>query len=185
MKGLLIAVVLGGLLAWSRQAGPGSAVLGGALVLGLVGAFLFGGRTSGRASTGRSVQVRGHAHGAGARQEVATHEAGHVAAGRALGGRIRSATVSSDGRSGLVHVTLPTEDPGAAIAFWRAGALAAGTSRGASADDDLIRRELRGVPARDRRRVRRDAERAARRIVSRHASAIRRDAARLDERGRL
>lgn len=181
VKGLAVAVVVGLLLAArsGSLAGLGPALLLALLLGGALWAF------GGQATVGRSVSVRGHAHGSGARQEVATHEAGHAVAAKALGGRVRSATVSADGRSGLVRATLPDSRPETAIAFWRAGAIAAGTSRGASADDALIRRELRTVPAGQRAQVRRDAERQARRIVTRHRAQIRRDATHLDQKGRL
>lgn len=179
---LALAAALGLLLAaqTGRLDGLGPALL--LVLLAAAAVWAFNRRPT---MAGRSVAVRGHAHGTGARQEVAVHEAGHVAAARALGGRVRSATVSRDGHSGLVQATLPTGDSQAAITFLAAGKFAAGTSRGASADDDLIRRELRRLPTGDRSRVRRDAERDARRIVSSHAGRIRRDAARLDERGSL
>jgi hypothetical protein len=181
VKALLAAAALGLLLAVQRGALDG---LGPALLLVLLAAVAVW-ALGGRSTAGRSVAVRGHAHGSGALQEVATHEAGHAVAARALGGRVRSATVSADGRSGLVRATLPTQSSQAAITFWAAGRIAAGTSRGASADDDLIRRELRTVPSAERGRMRRAAERDAARIVSRSAGPIRRDAARLIERRRL
>ncbi|MFR9807083.1 hypothetical protein ACL02T_33020 [Pseudonocardia sp. RS010] len=130
----------------------------------------------------RTTTVRGHLHGGRDGKLIATHEAGHVAATRALGGRVRSARIWDDG--GLVQATIP-DTPLAAVTFLRAGAVAAGTSRGAGADNDAIRKELRAIPARERRDLERQATRDARRIVSRASTQIRRDAATMRERGRL
>lgn len=142
-----------------------------------------GAATSGRASAGRMVAVRAHSHGGG-RATIARHEAGHAVAARALGGRVRSAEM--DDHSGLVQAVLPTDDPGAAITFLRAGQYAAGTNRGAGADDDEVRRILRKeVPAVDRAAVRKAAERRARQIVRSRKGQIRRDAKTLGEKGRL
>ncbi|HEY8590205.1 MAG TPA: hypothetical protein VIL55_11700 [Naasia sp.] len=166
-------------------AGGGSGTAGGTLLVAILLVLILLSRLGGSTTTGRSVAVRGHAHGSGARQEVATHEAGHAAAAVGLGGRVRSATVANDGRSGLVRATLPDSRPETAIAFWRAGAIAAGTSRGASADDELIRQELRTVPSAERKQVRKAGERLAEQLVRQHRGRIERDARRLDERGRL
>lgn len=153
---------------------------GGAwLVLGclLVGWWCMRGS---RSTSGRSVAIRGHGHD---RPTIARHEAGHAAAARALGGRVRSATVTNS--SGLVRAQLPTSDAQAAITFWAAGAAAAGTHAGAHADEQLIRRELRMLPPEDRRRVEHAARADAARIVRQHAGRIDRDAVRLDQKGRL
>jgi hypothetical protein len=138
------------------------------------------GKGAGRASTGRMVSVTGHGHD---RPTIARHEAGHAAAARALGGRVRSAQISNNG--GLVKATLPTSSSQAAVTFWLAGQVAAGTTHGAHGDDQLIRRELRGFPSSERRQVLRAANADAHRIVRRHAGRIDRDTDRLDQKGRL
>jgi hypothetical protein len=137
-------------------------------------------RGSGGAATGRMVRVHGHGND---RATIATHEAGHAVAARALGGKVRSATMSNSG--GLVRVTLPTSSSKAAITFWAAGSTAAGTRHGADADEAYIRRELRTLPRDQRKQVEREARRDAARIVSQHSAQIRRDADRLNQRGRL
>lgn len=127
----------------------------------------------------------GHAHG-GARGQVATHEAGHVVAARALGGRVLSAELHRDG-GGLVTWDMPARVAGAKtnVAFLLAGQYAAGTSRGCGGDRAAVRRELRQVPAAERAAVRAAADRRARQIVSSSQGEIRRIAAQLDEKGRL
>ncbi|MBP2370678.1 hypothetical protein [Pseudonocardia parietis] len=171
MSRLIVGGVILGILV--AHAGPHTA---GILGLGCIAitVWALAGRTrGGRAASGRAVMGHGH----GTQRLISRHEAGHAAAARALGGRVRSMRMWKDG--GMVQATLPTSDPQAAITFWRAGRHAAGTGTGCGADDDLVRRELRSVPRADRARVRRDADRDARRIVRRHASEIRRDAARM------
>lgn len=173
------AIALVGVLV---RVGPGLGPIGPALwAVGAGGAIatalwaLARRGSTGRLAGGRAVMGHGH----GTQRIISRHEAGHAAAARALGGRVRSMRMWSDG--GLVQATLPTSDPQAAITFLRAGRYAAGTGAGCSGDDDLVRRELRDVPRADRARVRRDADRDARRIVRQRAGEIRRDAARLLE----
>lgn len=156
--------------------GAGLAALAAAGVLTLA----LGGRSSGRFAGGRSVSVHGHAHGPRA---VHKHEAGHAVAARALGGSVISAEVYDNG-GGLVQAYIPS-GPLPAATFLYAGQIAAGTTAGAGADNDLIRRELRELPSAERDRVRAQARRDARRIVNSRSGEIRRDAARLNERGRL
>lgn len=137
-------------------------------------------KVGGQHLAGRSVRMRGHSHGpAGPR--TARHEAGHMAAARGLGGRVVSARADEHG--GFVEARLPG-DPRSRVAFWLAGQYAAGTSRGAEVDDSLISAELVRVPRGQRGRVRRDAERMARRVVGSSAGQIRRDARRLQRHGR-
>lgn len=162
--------ILGLLLAHAGSSAAGVLVLGGAAVAIWA---LAGRRPAGRLAGGRAVMSHGH----GTQRIISRHEAGHAAAARALGGRVRSMRMWKDG--GEVQATLPTSDPQAAITFWRAGRYAAGTGAGCSADDGFVRRELRDVPRADRARVRRDADRDARRIVRQRAGEIRRTAARL------
>jgi len=133
---------------------------------------------------GRSVSVGGHAHGPNGRAVIARHEAGHAAAARAVGGSVTSARVYPGESGGLVQARIPV---GAlpAVTFLLAGQIAAGTTDGADADDAAIRRELRGLPGRDRTRVRRQAGADAHRIVTAHATRIGHDAERLDRKGRL
>lgn len=165
-------VLVAGILLAAGRTGPGLLVLFGAVVLTVASARL-------RASTGPGRTAAGHGHGT--QQMVARHEAGHAAAARALGGTVRSVRMWQGG--GFTDARLPNHDPQAAITFWRAGRHAAGTGSGCSADDSLIRRELRSVPRADRARVARDADRDARRIVRRDAARIRRDAQRLLQTG--
>lgn len=161
--------IVGLLLAHAGESAAGVLVLGGLVVA----VWALAGRTSGRPAAGRAMVGYGH----GTQRLISRHEAGHAAAARALGGRVRRVEVWKDG--GLTSVTLPRDDPQDAITFWRAGRHAAGTGAGCSDDDRLIRRELRRVPSADRSRVRRDADRDARRIVRRSAGPIRKEANRL------
>jgi len=136
-------------------------------------------RTSGTASTaGRMVNIHGHG---GDRPTIAIHEAGHVAGALGVGGKVLSATMTDT--TGLVRAKVP--DAKTAITFLAAGAAAAGTKRGADHDEAEIRRTLREFPRDQRTQVEREARADASRIVRSRAAAIRRDAARLDERGRL
>ena len=142
------------------------------------GAWAWGkARGGGRVASGRAV-VR-HAHGD--RRTIAWHEAGHVVAARAVGGRGHSAVASDT--EGLVQATVP--DVRASVTFLRAGRYAAGTRRGCWGDEQAERAELRDVPRADRGQLVRDADRDARRIVRQHRGQIRRDAAALESRGRL
>jgi hypothetical protein len=131
----------------------------------------------------RKLAVRGHSH-AGDKPKSARHEAGHAAAARALGGKVHSATLNRDG-TGYVDATLPRDDARDALVFLMAGRKAAGTSRGAGHDKAAEARILAKVPADQRAKVRRTAERQASRVVSAQSGRIRRDAATLMERGRL
>lgn len=124
----------------------------------------------------------GHAH-AGSVPKSARHEAGHMAAARYVGGRVTSARLKPDG-GGYVEARIP-DNPRARVAFLLAGAEAAGTTRGAGDDFAAVDRELARLSGGERHQVLRDARSDARRIVSRRAGEIERDAARLQERGRL
>lgn len=121
-----------------------------------------------------------HGHG-GDRPTIAIHEAGHVAGALGVGGKVRSAHMNDS--SGLVRATVPNAQ--AAITFLAAGAAAAGTKRGADHDEAEIRKTLREFPRGERAQVEREARAAAARIVRSRAGAIRRDAAKLDRKGRL
>lgn len=147
------------------------------VVVGLLALLVKAG--GGRTTSGR--MVSGHAH-SGPSRTIARHEAGHAVAARALGGRVVSAT--ADRHGGYVRATIPNSSR-AAITFWLAGRRAAGTGAGCSADDALVRRELRQVPRGERGQVFRDADRDALRIVNQHRGQIRRDAGRLEREGRL
>lgn len=169
----VVAVRVGALDTLLTAVAPGAGVL---LVGGLVVAVAARGG-GGRATSGR--MVAGHAHGT--RRLIARHEAGHVAAARAVGGRVISAT--ADDREGLVRAQVP--DVRASITFLRAGRYAAGTRRGCWGDEQAERAELRDVPRGERRQLVRDADRDARRIVREHRGQIRRDARTLERTGRL
>lgn len=175
----MAAVVIGLRADWSSGL---AGLRAGAVVLVAVGAVAAAWWLLSRTSAGRVAY--GHGHG-GDRPTIARHEAGHAAAARALGGTVRSAVMHPGNRGGMVHVTLPNGDAQAAITFWMAGEIAAGTSRGASDDRHLIRKELRGLNRSEAARVRSAATRDARRIVSRASGRIARDAATLDRTGRL
>ena len=129
----------------------------------------------------------GHIHG-GTRQVMATHEAGHVVAARALGATVKSARIVGaepgvdwSGSRGNTPEQIATD----VITFMHAGRVAAGTGRGCSGDQKAIREQLSYVPAKDRARVRRTALAQAERIVSSRRGEIRRVARQLNERGRL
>lgn len=142
---------------------------------------MYGGKrpsSSGRAAMGRSVQVHGHGSD---RPTIAVHEAGHAVAARKVGGKVLSATMTD--HEGLVRAEVPDER--AAVAFLYAGQYAAGTRRGAHGDEAAIRAELKRLPANERAAAHKAAKADARRIVSRHRGEIRRDAAVLNDRGRL
>ncbi|GAA4554379.1 hypothetical protein [Pseudonocardia xishanensis] len=173
-----VTIAVAAAIAWAAGYGP---VLVAAAVLTLLGWARS--RTGTTAGGYRAVSVRGHSHGGRDGTLIAKHEAGHATVARGYGGRVRSARIWDDG--GLVQAELPTDDPEAAIAFWKGGEIAAGTGRGAGADRDLIRRELRKVPANQRRDLERRATKQARRIVSRASGQIRRDAATLRAKGHL
>jgi hypothetical protein len=126
----------------------------------------------------------GHSHG----DDLATvrrHEAGHVVAGRAVGGRIRSARVSRWSGSGWVDwdpPQWPIRDAAGAqaqLTFLMAGELAAGNSEGCGYDRASVEHFLRAVPAGQRGRVRSAASSHARRIVSSRRAEIDRVARRL------
>jgi hypothetical protein len=136
-----------------------------------------------RARVGAGAGRVAHVHG-GLRGEIARHEAGHAVAARALGGKVLSAQIYRGDRGGLVQARIPA-GPLPAVTFLLAGQVAAGTTRGADADNAEIRRELRGLPRAEQRHITRTATRDARRIVARHGARLRRDTATLTERGRL
>jgi hypothetical protein len=130
------------------------------------------------ATSGRMVSIHGHGSD---RPTIAVHEAGHVAGAIGVGGRVRSARMNDN--SGLVQATVP--DAKAAITFLAAGAAAAGTKCGADHDEALIRKTLKEYPRAERAGVEREARADAARIVRSRSAQIRRNAARLNERGRL
>lgn len=164
--------------------GRGVLALAIAAVMATVLRFMKTRRAPGQLAGGRSIAVRGHLHGSGGRNRIATHEAGHVRAARALGGRVCSARVFDGTSGGLVLASIP-DTPLAAVTFLAAGRVAAGTGAGAGADDALIRAELRRVPSSMRGQVRRQGYRDAARIVSSGRGQIRRDAVKLAKNGRL
>jgi hypothetical protein len=131
--------------------------------------------------------VTGHVHG-GRRSVVARHEAGHVVAARAVGGRVRSADIHTDG-GGLVTWEMTAqpldEEVRSNITFLRAGQYAAGTGEGCRPDQRSVTRQVRRLPSSERAAALRDGEREARRIVSGRRGEIRRIARHLDERGSL
>lgn len=134
--------------------------------------------------SGARSTVTGHGHG-DTRRSIARHEAGHALAARQLGGRVRSARMYSGTRGGLVQATLPNGSPLAVVTFLVAGQIAAETSEGSGGDNHHIRQELRGLPSAQARRIRSQATRDARRMVARNPGQLNRDAARLEEAGRL
>lgn len=174
MRTLIAAGLLAGGLVLA-----GKADLGWAAVLGAVLALLVAGRSATRSER----MATGHVHG-GRRATIARHEAGHAAAARALGGRVESAVVYPGERGGMVYARIP-DGPLPAVTFLAAGEMAAGTSAGCGGDQAEVRRELRGLPSAERARIVRQGRADARRIVRRQSSRIRRDAAVLDEKGRL
>lgn len=137
------------------------------------------------ALAGRYVAVQGHAHGSGSglRRKIAKHEAGHAIAAKALGGSVVSAQLFDGNRGGVVRAQLPNAR--AHAAFLLAGQYAVNSSEGASADNAALRQVLREFPSNERGRVRSEAKREARRIVSNRSGEIRSYARKLDERGRL
>lgn len=128
--------------------------------------------------------VLGHSHGGGLAR-VARHEAGHVVAARAVGGRVLSARASAGG--GRVEWDMSDRDLHAEVrsnvTFLRAAEYV--DPVGCGGDRSEVRRQLRRLPAKDRARVRADAEAHARRIASGRSGEIRRVAARLEKKGRL
>jgi hypothetical protein len=167
-----VAVLVAGLLLARHN--------GAVLVAALVIAYFLGksGGSSPALAGGR--YVAGHAHGE--RKLISRHEAGHAVVARAVGGRVRSATMTDN--DGLVRARIP-DDPVKVVAFLAAGRYAAGTGRGCSADYAAIRKELRGVPSKHRGQVKCDGLRLARRTVAARSGEIRRSAARLSQHGRL
>jgi hypothetical protein len=146
-----------------RLGHPGYAVLLGALALAPTAIRVHGWLGGGaRASSGR--MMVGHGHG-GARAQIIEHEAGHIAAGRRLGGRETEVRVSDT--EGYVSVELPPTgslagDVQADVTFWLAGAEGARSSAGAGHDRDLAAKRLRDLPPSERGAVRRAAQRDAR-----------------------
>ena len=170
---IAVAVIVGGLLIAQN---PNA---GGWLVAALVVAGLL--TTTGRLAIG------GHLH-AGTRSTTARHEAGHVVAARAVGGRVKSAQVHGNG-GGLVRWTgihgSEREQVVANIAFLRAGRYAAGTGEGCGGDDESVRKMLKYLPPAERSAALREGEAQGRRIVASRQGEINKVADRLDERGRL
>jgi Peptidase M50B-like len=170
---IAIGVIVVGLLIAQRPDG------GGWLVGALAVAALL--------TAGGRLAIGGHLHG-GPRSVVARHEAGHVVAARAVGGRVKSAQVYGNG-GGLVRWTgihgSEREQVVANIAFLRAGAYAAGTREGCSGDDASVRQMLKYLPPAERSAALREGEAQGRRIVASRQGEIARVADRLDEKGRL
>jgi hypothetical protein len=153
-----------------------------AAVLALLVAGLWGWRRSpGRVLVRRTIEVHGHSSD---RKAAAMHEAGHVAATRKVGGRVVSAQIWDNG-AGLVRADLPEGDPVAAIAVGYAGQYAERSTAGAGSDNRNIRAVLAALPRSERARVHAAGKRLARQVVFWDAGAIRRDARRLDQRGRI
>jgi hypothetical protein len=172
--GAVVAIRAGALHAVVAAVMPGAGMV---VLLALVVATLGARRTNTVTTAGR--MAVGHAHGD--RGVIARHEAGHVAAARAVGGQVISATASNS--EGLVRAVVP--DVRASVTFLRAGRYAAGTRRGCGGDECAERAELRDVPRGERRQLVRDADRDARRIVRQYSGQIGRDARTLEQRGRL
>lgn len=150
----------------------GIALAVGLVVIAVVGWGRLGRRTtgaSGRPVGGRMVTVHGHDHGGGDGELIATHEGGHVAGAEGVGGYIDDARIWDGG--GIVHAWIP-DDPQSVITFLYSGQVAAGTGRGADADNANIRKELRGVPAGERAAVKAAGKAHARAIVSRRRRRI-------------
>lgn len=169
MSRAVVVVVVGIVVVSAVQNGQ----FGAALVLGA--GMLWWARRARRA-------VTGHTH-VGPVSLSARHEAGHMAAARYVGGEVTSARLYRDG-SGLVQARVP-DNPRAVVTFLLAGAAAAGTDRGAEFDQAAIQEVLDRVPAAERGRVLRKARADTDRIVSAGAEEIARNAALLQERGRL
>lgn len=166
---IIVVVILGAVIFSAIQNGQfGAALIIGVVLLGLA-------RQARRA-------VTGHTH-TGPVSLSARHEAGHMAAARHVGGRVTSARLHRDG-SGLVTARIP-DDARSTVTFLLAGAAAAGTDRGAELDHAVIEEVLDGVPAGDRNYVLRQARKDTQRIMSARAYEIERDAALLQEHGRL
>jgi hypothetical protein len=136
---------------------------------------------------GRTSAVVGHSHGS-QRSTIATHEAAHVVAARAVGGTVTSARMNDHG--GRVQWTM--RDPNSLVvevtqnvAFLRAGEYAAGDDGGCGGDRVSVRQQLRRLPSGQRGVVRRAGEQRARQIVSSRSGEIARVADRLNRKGRL
>lgn len=155
---------------------------GGLLLCGAVGVALLlaGGGVKARQ------MVAGHAHG-GTRARIAVHEAGHVVAARAVGGRVLKARMSD--HDGYVQWDMSGRDlereVQSNLTFLKAGEVAAGTGAGCGSDRDAYRQELRRLPSEARGKVRSRADSEARRIVSSRSGEIRRVAEKLNRDGRL
>jgi hypothetical protein len=136
--------------------------------------------------TSRSRAVAGHAHG-GTRARIATHEAGHVVAARAVGGRVTSARMDDHG--GRVQWDMSSrnlvDEITSNVAFLRAGELAAGTRSGCGGDRASVKQQLRRLPSGQRGVVLRAGEQKARQIVRSRSGEIARVADVLNQKGRL
>jgi hypothetical protein len=125
----------------------------------------------------------GHSHG-NDMDTLRLHEAGHVVAGKAVGGKIKSVTVSP-WTGGWVEWNPPkwpiTDAEGAQsqITFLLAGELAAGSREGCNYDRASVEYFLRKIPSGQRESTRRAATRHAQQIVSSKRSEINRVARRL------
>ena len=176
MKSVIaVAVLVAGLVAASKG-------YGGLLVAALVVALLLGGGV--KVATSRT--VAGHAHG-GTRARIATHEAGHVVAARAVGGRVLDARMSNhDGYVSwdMSHRDL-AEEVASNLTFLKAGEIAAGSGEGCGSDRAAYRQELRRLPSNVRGKVRSHAESHARRIVRSRQGEIRKVAEKMNRDGRL
>lgn len=146
------------------------------LVIVLIAAVIILGRLGSRS-------LRANVHG-GDRAFVALHEAGHVIGAEEGGGRVTD--VYADESGGYVTAMMPTDDPVARVAFYYAGAEAAGDPRGASYDFDQAERVIsRDVSFGSRGYVRKEGARRARQIVRRNAGRIDKVARRIERKGTL
>ncbi|MGH3939740.1 MAG: M50 family metallopeptidase [Pseudonocardiaceae bacterium] len=109
---------------------------------------------------------------------VARHEAGHVAAARALGGSVGTVRLYPDGTGRTYAYGLPA-DPQSQVTFLVAGEIAAGTAQGAEGDHAEIDKVLSGLAPAEWDRIESAARTQATRIVAERADEIDRDAARL------
>lgn len=136
---------------------------------------------------GRTSAVVGHSHGS-QRATIATHEAAHVVAARAVGGTVTSARMNDHGG----RVKWEMRDPNSLavevtqnVAFLRAGEFSAGDDGGCGGDRASVRQQLRRLPSGQRGVVLRAGEQRARQIVASRSGEIARVADRLNRKGRL
>jgi hypothetical protein len=173
----------GGALTLSVAAfGPtgGAAVL--VLVLGAV-ALHFGVRVHSRARLIGGERLIVHTRGNSSVEVAAWHEAGHKRMAKRVGGRVAYAAVFPDG-SGVTQLSLPRgATPAQRIAVDVAGEVGSGTSDGCGPDHAWRDAVLAELPHGDRAATSAEGYQLARRECT--PGALRRDAQRLIERGRI